>query len=87
MGVSASETDAEKSQSVVKEAPPIIFGFQDPYEVGWPRQLREASTARRNRLSPEALGWLVFLKRNARFMPTNQEMATEYLRRYRKKKA
>merc|ERR1711998_656061 len=29
-----------------------------------------------------ALGWLVFLKRNARFMPTDDKMATEYLRRY-----
>merc|ERR1712025_1169865 len=43
------------------------------------------ATSRRNRLSPEALGWLVFLKRNSRFMPTKEEMATEYLRRHRKR--
>ena len=39
------------------------------------------ATARRNRLSPQALGWLVSLKRNARFLPTHEQMATEYLRR------
>ena len=32
------------------------------------------------------LGWLVFLKGNKRFWPTKEQMATEYLRRCRKKK-
>ena len=45
------------------------------------------ATARRNRLSPTALGWLVFMKRNSRFLLTNEEVAAEYLRRYRKKPA
>ena len=77
------------AQEVEESAPPaIIYGFQDPTVTGWPRQhgfswASIVATARRNRLTPEILGWLVFLKRNARFMPTDEEMAAEYLRRYR----
>ena len=44
------------------------------------------ATAKRNRLSPQALEWLGFLKRNSQFLPTQEEMAAEYLRRYRKKR-
>ena len=43
--------------------------------------LRLISTSR---LSPQALEWLVFLKRNSRFAPTKEEMAAGYMRRYRK---
>ena len=45
------------------------------------------ATARRNCPSPEALEWLVFLKRNSRFLPTKEEMTAEYLRRHRKKRS
>ena len=38
--------------------------------------------AKRSGLAPEALEWLVLMKRNETFLPTSQEMADEYMRLY-----
>lgn len=44
------------------------------------------AVAKRARLSPSSLKWLVYLKRNSKYMPSATEMADEYLRVYRKSK-
>ena len=43
------------------------------------------ATARRNGLQPEALEWLVLMKRNQDFLPTSEEMAEEYMKQYHHK--
>ena len=44
------------------------------------------ASAKRNSLSPEALEWLVLMKRNQDFLPTSAEMAAEYMQIYHSRK-